>query len=646
MKISPKKRLLYISLLSSFLFILYLPVSAQLNIITPKPTDTLLTGELTRIQWAGIAEPPGAALYYSNDDGVNWILIKDSILSNYYDWTIPAFDTLKLRFKLVNDYTLSPNILWEIKNAHNAEIRSVHISEDGKYILSAGADTTIKLWDIQTKKIIDSNKLPEQSLYNAYFEHGSDTVIAAVDSSFVLWDRINNKTTQTGEGYFTNIVRSCAVHPSMPFVAASSYDGTLKVFSIITGDTVAVFHADDMSNSYTTTFSHDGSLLMFSTYSGDSYVYSFAGKNLVMKLNSDDRSGSRLVWSACISPDNRTIATGGVDNEIRLWQLNSGIVLDTITGHKSQIRSLSFHPSGNILLSGSLDGTVRQWDITTGREVTTPIIHGGQVLSCGYSPTGDSIVTAGRDNAIRLWKNFQSFHYADSVTCIVKYPLTVRLPNIQIKEGDFFRLPLLLENKNGIPDFENKKLVLNVKILFPSMLMDIRDSVLVAGSITGFDTLEMNLTNSAINDTLVNIQSLALFAGSNNSQRLNFVQFNVINSDDYYIKKYDGSITITGYCEGTIPRDINFSVSGVMFNLEPNPADYGINIELKLLEDGFYSLSVYDLKGNLEKVLISKELKPGSYYGSYGIGYLRNGMHYLILQTPSENYAKKLMIVR
>ncbi len=646
MNITLNRRIIYFVKLVPLLIFFCSAAYSQINFISPKSTDTLLTGQPLRISWAGTTVPPGWSLYYSNDDGKSWLLIKDSIMSDFYDWKIPDFDSLKLRFKIVCDYIASPDLLWEIINAHNAEIRSVDISGDGKYILSSGADTTVKIWDIQSKKTIDSIKLPVQSVFNTYFFHGSDTIIAAVDSSIYIWDRNNRNLMQIGKDYFLNIVRSCAVHPYLPFIAASSYDGTMKVFSILTGDTVASFNADDMSNSYSSAISKDGSLLMFSTYSGDSYIYSFPGKNFLMKLNSNDRSGSRLVWTSCFSPDNSIIATGGVDNKIRLWQLGSGNLYDTLKAHTSQVRALVFHPGGKILMSGSLDGTIRQWSIDNDKQITSPINHGGPVLSCGYSPTGDSIVTAGRDNSIRLWKNFESFHFADSVNCIVKYPLFVGIPNIRSKVGDFFIMPLIIENKNDIPDFRNKKLDLNIKIGFPSKLMDIRDSFKIINSTAGYDTLEVSLRNNAIDDTLINIESLALFAGSYNSDILDFINFRISNSDDYYIEKYNGLITISGFCGGIVPRDINFSASGVMININPNPVSNDMSIELYLLEEGFYNLYLYDLKGGLAKTLLSEQMKPGDYYFYYNVYFLKSGYYFLRLETPSGNYLKKIMIIR
>ncbi|WP_414590255.1 WD40 repeat domain-containing protein, partial [Scytonema sp. PCC 10023] len=62
------------------------------------------------------------------------------------------------------------------------------------------------------------------------------------------------------------------------------------------------------------------------------------------------------------SPDGKTIASGSVDNTVRLWNLN-GQLLKTLSGHGSSVRSVAFSPDGKTIASGNNDNTVRLWNL-------------------------------------------------------------------------------------------------------------------------------------------------------------------------------------------------------------------------------------------------------------------------------------------
>jgi WD40 repeat protein len=80
---------------------------------------------------------------------------------------------------------------------------------------------------------------------------------------------------------------------------------------------------------------------------------------------------SSAIRSISISPDGRTLASGGDDRTIILWDIATGRQLITLPSYTDAVESLSFSPIGNILASSSNDGTVRLWDGVKGKELHT-----------------------------------------------------------------------------------------------------------------------------------------------------------------------------------------------------------------------------------------------------------------------------------
>ena len=61
------------------------------------------------------------------------------------------------------------------------------------------------------------------------------------------------------------------------------------------------------------------------------------------------------------SPDGKILASGGIDNTIRLWEVSTGDSLSILEGHSGDINSVAFSQDGEWIASGSDDGTVRLW---------------------------------------------------------------------------------------------------------------------------------------------------------------------------------------------------------------------------------------------------------------------------------------------
>jgi WD40 repeat protein len=86
------------------------------------------------------------------------------------------------------------------------------------------------------------------------------------------------------------------------------------------------------------------------------------------------------VCSIVYSPTGHQIATGSMDNTLRLWDAETGNCLHTMTGHGNVVYAVTFSPNGDQLASGSGDETVRLWDISTGASRHISNCHSGAVM--------------------------------------------------------------------------------------------------------------------------------------------------------------------------------------------------------------------------------------------------------------------------
>ena len=79
------------------------------------------------------------------------------------------------------------------------------------------------------------------------------------------------------------------------------------------------------------------------------------------------------------------MASGGVDNLVRLSDVETGDELKKLDGHFNWVHCVAFSPDGRTLASGGGDKTVRLWDMKTYQERDTIKGHSGAVAALAFS---------------------------------------------------------------------------------------------------------------------------------------------------------------------------------------------------------------------------------------------------------------------
>ena len=63
------------------------------------------------------------------------------------------------------------------------------------------------------------------------------------------------------------------------------------------------------------------------------------------------------------SPDGGILASAGFDNAVRIWKVESGEEIRTLTGHSAGVLAVEFSPNGRTLVSAAGDGMIRLWKV-------------------------------------------------------------------------------------------------------------------------------------------------------------------------------------------------------------------------------------------------------------------------------------------
>ncbi len=113
---------------------------------------------------------------------------------------------------------------------------------------------------------------------------------------------------------------------------------------------------------------------------------------------------SGRVLTIALSPDGQTLASSHKTSDrscIKLWHLGRGELLRTLTGHHKWIYSLAISPDGQTLVSGGYK--IKIWHLNTGEPLHTLAGHKKSVYSLAISPDGQTLVSSGGDKTIKIW---------------------------------------------------------------------------------------------------------------------------------------------------------------------------------------------------------------------------------------------------
>lgn len=208
---------------------------------------------------------------------------------------------------------------------------------------------------------------------------------------------------------------ACRFDPSGRFVFASSQDNTIQRFDM--NDRAKVAFTGHRSWVRALTFLPSPSGRGVGGEGGKLLSADYNGKVMVWPLDAAAPQAERTIdahdgWVRAIvtSPDGRQFATCGNDNLIKLWNVGDWSLVREFAGHQHHVYNVAFHPTERSIVSGDLRGNIKVWDLQSGRETRTmdasvifrydPTFradHGG-IRSMAFSADGATLACAGITN--------------------------------------------------------------------------------------------------------------------------------------------------------------------------------------------------------------------------------------------------------
>ncbi len=271
----------------------------------------------------------------------------------------------------------------------------------------------------------------------AYHTSGNRLASASGDGTVRFWDLTTNRELQvfTGHEYSVNAV---VIAPDGLRLASGGADGTARIWML--RDAVEIALLGHRTAVRALLFASDGRWLITSC---DTEVKIWDA--LRQRQIASFVGHVKTIDALALSPDGHTLASGGADDTIHLWDLisktersmlrlpghaptslvylpNNDLVSAgrdgrlcrwsetepdptyIVAAHAEAVRALALSPDGAWLASSDWDGVIKLWTTLSFTNVATVEAHDGAAQALAFAPDGSHLASGGADALVKIWR--------------------------------------------------------------------------------------------------------------------------------------------------------------------------------------------------------------------------------------------------
>ncbi|XP_028662261.1 WD repeat, SAM and U-box domain-containing protein 1 [Erpetoichthys calabaricus] len=302
---------------------------------------------------------------------------------------------------------------------HHDDVNWCAFSND--FFASCSLDKTIRIYSVK-----GFSELPFSPLRgHAYAVHsccfdssGKFLASCSTDGTTLLW------SLETGEKVAVlalpgrNPVRICTFSPDSSYLVSGSADGTVALWDMHSRKLCRKASIKEGSVS-ACSFASCGQMFVTGSTYGDLVAWDYQMKILYTVKTAHDLGVTCCHFSAQMCSNSGMennfsdlrLASCGQDSTVKIWIVSqdkqSGCkfqLLHILNNQSAPVLSCAFSSDGEWLVSGSVDKTVVIYDVVNGITLHTLIHHDRHVTTCAFSPNLPLLATGSMDKTVKIWK--------------------------------------------------------------------------------------------------------------------------------------------------------------------------------------------------------------------------------------------------
>jgi eukaryotic-like serine/threonine-protein kinase len=300
------------------------------------------------VESAAVPSPgPEPKMILSGDSGSVWAVAfipnTDDVVLGYEDGSIKI-------------WSLNRQTVFKTLERMDGTVWTANVSTDGKFLAVACDDSVVTVWNLKNYSKESTPPQPASTKAVAFSPDGSKLATGDRNSTVRIWDRIAQIPISLNGHRGT--VHALAYSPDGTRLASAGSDGTVKIWNPLERETPPLLTlAEHKGAVYSVAFSPDGKKLATAGWDGTVRVWDAANGTQLQTFRAQDGDA----WSVSFGNGGKWLAFA-IQDTVRVWEVDTGTEIFKYHGNRA-FHTVRFAPDGTTLAAGGRDGALRVWEI-------------------------------------------------------------------------------------------------------------------------------------------------------------------------------------------------------------------------------------------------------------------------------------------
>ena len=330
------------------------------------------------------------SIYTVSEDGAlfRWEYVSNALVSGDEDAVVDAQDE---RWRIVKrDYFMS-----------NAKLKCASFHPATNLLTVCFDNGLFSLYELPSFSSIHSLSMANSPIAAVAINKSGEWLAlgSAKTGQLLVWEHTSESNILKQSSHLDTMT-TLSYSPDSTRIITGSDDGLIKIWDVHSGFHIATFteHNSAVTDS---AYSRRGNVLFTSSLDGSVRAWDMLRYRNFRTFTAP----TRLSFSClAIDPSTEVVCAASHDSfDIHLWSVQTGALLDQLSGHEGPISTLAFTPDGRSLISGSWDRTIRIWNVFDRSQTSEALQLTSDLLRIAIRPDALQLAASSLDGQLTFW---------------------------------------------------------------------------------------------------------------------------------------------------------------------------------------------------------------------------------------------------